>query len=72
MPAAADQVYRRLVDDDEDHGCGDLPEAACREVPGSALKLVAALTRCRRSATASSTPRRYWRGCSRRSGRRPA
>jgi hypothetical protein len=44
MPTTADQVYRRLVDDDEDHGCGDLPEAACREVPGSALKLVAALT----------------------------
>lgn len=44
MITTAEQVYRRLVDDDEDHGCGDLPESACREVPGSALKLVAALT----------------------------
>lgn len=38
-----ERMYDLLVDD-EDHGCGDLPESACREVPGSALKLVVALT----------------------------
>lgn len=31
-----------LVQLDEDHGCGDLPEDVCREVPGNAARLVAA------------------------------
>lgn len=39
-----DQVYVTLVDEDDDHGCGALPESACREVPGNAAKLVGALT----------------------------
>jgi hypothetical protein len=42
--SAAERVYGVLVDDDEDHGCGALPESACRDVPGSALTLVGALT----------------------------
>jgi hypothetical protein len=42
-PAVA-RVYAVLVDEDEDHGCGDLPESACREVPGNGVKLVSALT----------------------------
>ncbi len=37
-------LYRVLVDNDEDHGCGDLPEDACREVPTNATKLVGSLT----------------------------
>jgi hypothetical protein len=41
---AVDRVYAVLVEEDEDHGCGDLPEAVCREVPGNAVRLVGALT----------------------------
>jgi hypothetical protein len=37
-------LHRVLLDTDEDHGCGDLPEGACREVPGNALRIVAAQT----------------------------
>lgn len=33
-----------LLVDDEDHGCGDLPEAACHEVPGNALRILTAQT----------------------------
>lgn len=43
-PSRTHQAYALLVDEDEDHGCGDLPESACREVPGNGLKLISALT----------------------------
>jgi hypothetical protein len=36
-------LYHRFVDVDEEHGCGDLPEDACREVPGNAGRHVVAL-----------------------------
>lgn len=29
---------------DEDHGCGDLPDAACKQVPGNALRIIGAQT----------------------------
>lgn len=44
MADTATRLYDALVDEDDDHGCGDLPESACQDVPGSALKLVSALT----------------------------
>lgn len=40
----ATRAYGLLVDDEEAHGCGDLPPEACREVPGNAIKLVTGLT----------------------------
>ncbi len=33
-----------ILDVDEDHGCGELPETACVEVKGNAARLVGALT----------------------------
>ncbi|MFO8076140.1 MAG: hypothetical protein R6T85_08475 [Egibacteraceae bacterium] len=33
-----------VLDIDEDHGCGDLPETACVEVEGNSARLVGALT----------------------------
>lgn len=39
-----DRLYSTLVDSDDDHGRGDLPESACREVPGNAAKLVSGFT----------------------------
>jgi hypothetical protein len=43
-PTALERVYHGLVDDDEDHGYGELPDEVAEEVPGNALKQVAALT----------------------------
>lgn len=43
MDASARQI-RTLVAGDEEHGCGDLPEDVCREVPRNAGRLVGALT----------------------------
>lgn len=40
---ATRRLYDLLVDDDE-HGCGDLPEEACCELPRNATRLVAALS----------------------------
>lgn len=40
-PATA-RLYDLLVDADDDHGCGDLPDEACRELPGNVTRLVAA------------------------------
>lgn len=37
-----ERVFARLVDEEEDHGCRDLPEDACVEVPGNAAKQVLA------------------------------
>lgn len=42
MASASQSLYRMLVD--EDHGCGDLPDDACREVPRNAVRLVGGLT----------------------------
>jgi hypothetical protein len=39
-----ERAYHLLVDDEEDHGCGDLPDEVAEEVPGNTLKQVAALT----------------------------
>lgn len=38
------RAYSVLVENEEEHGCRDLPEEACREVPGNAARLVASLT----------------------------
>lgn len=38
----AERVHALLVEVDEDHGCGDLPEATCRQVPGNAMRLIVA------------------------------
>lgn len=40
----AERLHQRLIDADEDHGCGDLPEEACQEVPGNASRIVGAQT----------------------------
>ena len=42
--SAAVTLHHLLVDVDEDHGCGDLPEDVCREVPGNATRIVGAQT----------------------------
>lgn len=44
MAEILSRAYSVLVEDEEDHGCRDLPEEACREVPGNATRLVGALT----------------------------
>jgi hypothetical protein len=38
------RAYSVLVEDEEDHGCRELPESACREVPRNAARLVGGLT----------------------------
>lgn len=40
----AERVHAFLVEVDEDHGCGHLPEAACEEVPGNAMRIVVSQT----------------------------
>ncbi|MGD2042287.1 MAG: MFS transporter [Acidimicrobiia bacterium] len=44
MTDILDRLYSTLVDSDDEHGRGDLPEEACREVPGNAAKLVGGFT----------------------------
>lgn len=44
MTDALDRVYSTLIDDDEDHGCRELPDSACRVVPNNAAKLVGGFT----------------------------
>lgn len=44
MTEALDRVYSTLVEDEEDHGCKELPESACRVVPGNAARLVSGFT----------------------------
>lgn len=44
MAGVLDRAYSTLVEDEDDHGCGELPESACRVVPGNAAKLVAGFT----------------------------
>ncbi len=41
---AVRRLYGVLVNEDDDHGCGDLPESACRNMPGNAVRLVGAMT----------------------------
>ncbi len=43
-PGPAERLYSHLVDDDEDHGYGELPGEVRRAVPGNAVKQVLALT----------------------------
>ena len=44
MSTPAERLHTLLVDVDEEHGCGDLPEDVCREVPGNATRIVVAQT----------------------------
>lgn len=44
MSTPAERLHSVLVEVDEEHGCGDLPEDVCREVPGNATRIIAALT----------------------------
>lgn len=44
MSTTLDRLYSTLVEDEEDHGCSELPDSACREVPGNAARLVAGFT----------------------------
>jgi hypothetical protein len=44
MPDLLDRLYSTLVESDDEHGRGDLPEGALREVPGNAAKLVSGFT----------------------------
>jgi hypothetical protein len=43
-PRPAERLYARLVDEDEDHGYGELPDEVTRAVPGNAVKQVLALS----------------------------
>ncbi len=42
--AAITRLYSSLVEDEEDHGCKELPESSCQEVPANAGKLVTVFT----------------------------
>ena len=44
MTTPAQRLHSILVEVDEAHGCGDLPDDVCREVPGNATRIVAAQT----------------------------
>jgi hypothetical protein len=44
MADILDRLYSTLVESDEEHGQGDLPEEAMRDVPGNAAKLVSGFT----------------------------
>lgn len=44
MSSITTRLYSTLVEDEEDHGCRDLPDSACREVPGNAGRLIAGFT----------------------------
>lgn len=44
MAGVLERIYSTVVEDEEDHGCGELPDSACRVVPGNAAKLVAGFT----------------------------
>lgn len=44
MSGPAERLHQRLIDADEDHGCGDLPKGVCRELPGNATRIVGAQT----------------------------
>ncbi len=43
-PSVLERLYVALIDDDEDHGRGELPDEVVDEVPGNAAKQVTALT----------------------------
>lgn len=44
MTGLQERLYSTLVEDEEEHGCRDLPESACRHVPGNASRLVGGFT----------------------------
>lgn len=44
MTTPAQRLHSILVEVDEEHGCGDLPDDVCLEVPGNATRIVAAQT----------------------------
>ncbi|MEX1038593.1 MAG: MFS transporter [Acidimicrobiia bacterium] len=44
MAGTLDRLYSTLVEDEDDHGCRELPESSCRVVPGNAVRLVAGFT----------------------------
>lgn len=44
MTDALERAYSTLVEDEDDHGCRELPESACRVVPGNAARLVSGFT----------------------------
>ena len=44
MTSWSERLGQVLTDTDEEHGCGDLPEEACREVPGNAVRIIGAQT----------------------------
>ena len=44
MPRFLSRAYSALIEDEEDHGCRELPDSACREVPENAARLVGGLT----------------------------
>jgi hypothetical protein len=44
MARVQEWLYSTLVEDDDDHGCGDLPETACRVVPHNATRIVSGFT----------------------------
>lgn len=44
MTSVLSRLYSQLVEDEDDHGCRELPDSACREVPGNAGRLVVGFT----------------------------
>lgn len=44
MTSGANRLYSTLVEDEDDHGCRELPDSACRHVPGNAGRLIAGFT----------------------------
>lgn len=44
MARVPERLYSTLIEDEDEHGCRDLPESACRHVPGNASRLVGAFT----------------------------
>lgn len=44
MARVSERLYSALIEDEDEHGCRDLPESACRHVPGNAGRLVGGFT----------------------------
>lgn len=44
MSSALNRLYSTLVEVEEEHGCCELPDSACREVPENAARLVTGFT----------------------------
>jgi hypothetical protein len=45
MSTPAERLHTLLVNVDEEHGCGDLPQDVRREVPGNATRIVVLVAR---------------------------